>query len=133
MKYRLEALGPLPWPAIHEVLQTMTCAWADYEGFHVGTVPDEPPPYTHVWAWASDSWARVRVDGDGGIVGVLRPPDDARGILIEVTERTARVWSSEDLRVGPLPPEVVVPRATLLITDESLPITFVKSLGDPSH
>lgn len=93
----LIGLGRLPWPGIRDLCSGMTCAWADYDGFHrqqQPQLPDQAPPYSHVWAWGSDHAVRVRLDQDEGVVGVLTTnPNAWPGALlsepVEVTERDA--------------------------------------------
>lgn len=65
--------GEIEWSAIQRVIGDATCAWADYQGFHIGECPDEIPPYSHVWAWNDDlsRLFRVRINGDSAILGAL--------------------------------------------------------------
>lgn len=70
----LTGYGRLAWANVERLLAGLSCAWADYEGFHVGRpCPGQAPPYSHLWAWNDDATrlVRVRVDGDEGIVGEL--------------------------------------------------------------
>lgn len=70
----LTGYGKLPWRDVVPLLNGLTCAWADYGGFHVRqSCPEQVPPYSHLWAWSQDSktLVRVRIDDDKGIVGIL--------------------------------------------------------------
>ncbi|MBA8825284.1 hypothetical protein FHX42_002635 [Saccharopolyspora lacisalsi] len=51
------------WNQLHAVTESWTAAWADVEGFHLETMPATPPVTTHVWAWSTGRWLRVRIDG----------------------------------------------------------------------
>ena len=65
--------GPVEWSTIQEVIGHDTCAWADYDGFHIGECPNTIPPYSHLWAWNNDRSRlfRARIDGDQAILGAL--------------------------------------------------------------
>lgn len=102
--------GRLAWKRIVELLADTRCAWADYDGFHVGKPrPDQAPPYSHLWAWDSDAsrLLRVRVDGEEGIVGELSAkephPDDDRDLPapreVSVRVSTSLPWG-DDGRIG---------------------------------
>jgi hypothetical protein len=73
----------------------MTCAWADYDGYHLvkgGGCPAAAPPYSHLWAWSPEQLVRVRIDGDHGVVGVLTTnavqlPDSKSFEQVDVMER----------------------------------------------
>lgn len=64
MTWTLHATGPRPlgdWP--HLTTTAMHAAWADTLGFHITeALPDTPPHTTHLWAWTTGCWLRVRVD-----------------------------------------------------------------------
>ena len=67
----LIAYGRVAWDQITRMLAGAQAAWADYDGFHVGAAPESPPPYSHLWAWTAGWLARIRVDGQHAIAGVL--------------------------------------------------------------
>jgi hypothetical protein len=71
--WTLHGFGPVGWARVRELCAGLTCAWADYAGFHEGECPDQPPPYTHLWGWSAGRLARVRIDGEQGVVGLLTP------------------------------------------------------------
>lgn len=52
------------WPLLHRHTDTWTAAWADITGFHLTTMPAHMPTTTHLWAWTSHHWLRVRIDHD---------------------------------------------------------------------
>ena len=70
--------GRMTWSDAQELLEGFRAAWSDLDGWHVdnGALPDRVPVATHVWAWdtGSDRWARLRIDHDSVIVGVLVGP-----------------------------------------------------------
>lgn len=75
--WRLQGCGRIPWPELREKLAGYTCLWVDRYQHRVGEPPAEPPITTHLWGWTDGRYARVRVDGDAGYLGVLRAPDAA--------------------------------------------------------
>jgi hypothetical protein len=95
----LTPLGYRPWPQVLAELQGLTCAWADYSGFHETDDLDglsSPPPYSHLWGWSAHRLVRVRIDVDEGVVAVLSPAELARPttVPVEVIERTALPFDS---------------------------------------
>lgn len=52
------------WEHLHAITRSWTAAWADVAGFHLDQLPDEPPVTTHLWAWTTNTWLRVRLDGN---------------------------------------------------------------------
>ncbi len=125
--------GSQTWPDVLRIIGDTTCAWADYEGFHIGSAPTSPPPYSHLWAWSSDqrTMIRVRIDEERGIVGMLRlgpvsqPSHLFRPSTRQVIVRSYPVmeWGQEESRVTALPPEVRGVRAHELLVP--LPVTFI--------
>lgn len=96
----LTGFGRLPWADVKQELSGMCCAWADYDGFHVGeSCPDKPPHYTHLWAWNSDhsKLARVRIDGAEGIVGVLsvEAPQQQNSEKVQVSIAPGLLWGDD--------------------------------------
>jgi hypothetical protein len=97
MTWYLAGLGHRTWNDVRQICAGMTCAWADYDGYHLvkgGGCPAAAPPYSHLWAWSPELLVRVRVDGDHGVVGILttsavEPPDSALFERVEVRERVA--------------------------------------------
>ena len=45
----LSGQGEVEWSQLRKEAGGLTCAWADYDGFHIGPCPDEAPPYSHIW------------------------------------------------------------------------------------
>ena len=130
MTYRLAGHGFLPWDAVLELLDGMTCAWADFRGFHVGSPPPQRPASTHLWGWSEGRWARLRVDGGGGsVVALLSSRPDASGDQVEIAERTTTTWAGGDQRVGALPEALTEQPVRLLSTVEPMPLTFVEMLS----
>jgi hypothetical protein len=130
---KLCGYGRLAWPRLAATLHAAHgVAWADYHGFHIGTAPAEPPPYSHLWAWTAGWLLRARLDGTQAIVGGLQL--DAVGPGLTVVEswdvqcevRTAHNWSAAAKRVGPLGPEVAGRTVELYEVPGERPITFVR-------
>ncbi|MGL5862187.1 MAG: hypothetical protein ACRCY9_13125 [Phycicoccus sp.] len=89
--HHLIGLGMLDWEQIRDLCAASTCAWADYDGFHIepaDQLPQEAPPYTHLWAWSPRHLIRVRLDGPGGVVGVLIPNTDGPDAHAEMEPAT---------------------------------------------
>lgn len=81
------------WEQLHGITRTWTAAWTDVAGFHVDHLPDEPPTTTHLWAWTTDTWLRIRIDGAHWWGALLtRGGDDVGGL-----------WSSQSIKSVPRP------------------------------
>ena len=50
----LSCQGEAQWSRLREEAGELTCAWVDYDGFHIGPCPDEAPSYSHIWGWSRD-------------------------------------------------------------------------------
>lgn len=50
------------WPRLHQHTQGWTAAWTDTSGFHLEPMPTTVPTTTHLWAFTTHQWLRVRVD-----------------------------------------------------------------------
>lgn len=115
MNGTLVGLGTVAWTDLIDLTRGMTCAWADYEGFHVGSCPILAPPYTHLWAWSGDGTRtiRVRIDSGQPIVGMLLLGDHDGPIgapLVEdvtVREGGLKSWPVNDRSVGEQEPGVL--------------------------
>lgn len=134
MNGRLRGLGRTTWEQARPHLATLTCAWADLDGFHVGPPPDERPVATHLWAWSPQRWARARFDGDEVITALLDRVDNADatatgpGEPVTVTTRPLVVWADDERLPQPLPPEL--PRDLLVLEAGDLyPLAFVTAAG----
>jgi hypothetical protein len=132
--------GRLAWPDVVAALEGVDVAWADYDGFHVGALPQAPPPYNHLWAWNDDWLVRARVDGAHAIVGELQVntvpvPDSALRAMrqprlietVRYTCRESRTWTPGERRVGPLDPAVKGRLVDLYQVDGARPVTFVRA------
>lgn len=125
-------LGRLPWGEVVEACTEMTCAWADYAGFHIGPCPDAPPPYSHLWGWSTDgqTLVRVRVDDQEGIVGLLYlgggVPQSAP-LVERVKTRTepALTWPENHDQIGEQAMQGLGDAFTLVRVLSPAPITFV--------
>ena len=125
--------GRLSWDQLRTLTRDSPAAWADYDGFHISPAPPEdPPPYSHLWAW-TDRWLiRARIEGTTAITGALiltaEPPSGPPAALREkVTYQRvmAENWPSTEGRVGPLDPGVAGRPVALYLIVGTRPITFV--------
>lgn len=98
--------GWVPWHEVHTLLDGWDSVWSDLDGAHVGVIPVETPTGTHLWAWRGDTWARVRVDEDEAVVGLLHAPgqcprgDACSGTLVTTTPATqASSWQEPHIRL----------------------------------
>jgi hypothetical protein len=92
--------GRMRWPEARAVLDGLSCAWADLEGWHQGLeCPVERPLATHLWGWSSDRWARVYLDGDTAVVGVLSAVEPPEGEPVEVELLDGRPWGEDEQRL----------------------------------
>jgi len=125
MRMRLAGLGRCSWAEVQDAVGQQECAWADLDGFQVGTIPPAAPPYSHLWSWSATRWVRVRVDGQGGVVGVLSL--DGHGEDVAVQFERGHPWrpaTVEDQRIAPLPGAVLEQPWTLLVVSGLCPVTF---------
>ena len=125
--------GRLPWDQLRALIRDSPAAWADYDGFHISPAPpDDPPPYSHLWAWTNRWLIRARIEGTTAITGALiltaEPADGPPALLREKAtyQRVmAESWPSAEQRVGPLDPAVAGRRVTLYLISGTRPVTFV--------
>lgn len=129
----LVAYGRVPWPQVTRLLAGSQAAWADYHGFHFGTPPESPPPYSHLWAWTEDWLARIRVDGQHAVAGILSlggepatPPPERWRAEVKVRQVRSQTWPPTEKRVGELLPEVAGRTADLYLVTGEQPVTFVR-------
>lgn len=131
MTYWVSGLGWVPWARARAEFARMTCAWADLDGWHIAAAPDNPPLTTHLWAWSPGRWARVRMDGESGVVGLLsygREGDEQ----VEVRLRGARPWGTGALRIPATSDRWLDTGFTLLDVAGLCPVTFVhQGIWDP--
>ncbi|MGW9307765.1 hypothetical protein ACWGPQ_07115 [Saccharomonospora azurea] len=50
------------WTQLHQHTRGWTAAWADTSGFHLEPMPTTAPATTHLWAFTTHQWLRVRID-----------------------------------------------------------------------
>lgn len=90
----LEAWGHLDWAGFAQCVDGFMCAWADYDGFHFGPCPEQAPPYTHIWGWASDGrLVRGRIDNGHVVAGLLHPRAEGEGQKVSCVERKMLTWA----------------------------------------
>jgi hypothetical protein len=129
----LIAYGRLAWNQATRMLAGTEAAWADYDGFHIGAPPESPPPYSHLWAWTTDWLARIRIDGQHAIAGLLIlrrqpencPPEQWRQDVQFQLVRS-QTWPQAEKRVGPLALEVAGRIADLYLVTGEHAVTFVR-------
>lgn len=128
----LVAYGRIRWDEVPPMLTGSQAAWADYDGFHIGAPPGSPPPYSHLWAWTPQWLARIRIDGEHAITGVLAlrgapeiaPPERWRR-LVEYQHVESRTWPRTEKRVGPVPADVAGQATSLYLIGGQHPVTFI--------
>jgi len=131
--------GRISWDQLTVLLADAEAAWADYSGFHIGPLPAEPPPYSHLWAWTSQWLARTRIDNGTGsaITGVLvlgSAPRPGPPVISRETVRfqyaRAATWRQAEKRAGPLPGDTAGRPVDIYLIPGDHPITFA-ALADP--
>ena len=128
---QLLGYGRISWDQLTGLLAEAETAWADYSGFHIGPVPAEPPPYSHLWAWTSQWLARTRIDNGNAITGVLvlgsKPPSGPAVISRETVRfqrARATTWPQAEKRVGRLPSDIADRPVDIYLIPGDHPITF---------
>lgn len=96
----LDGWGEVEWARLQEAADGMTCAWADYDGFHIGPCPTQAPPYSHIWGWSDDGGTllRGRIDAGRVTVGWLRT-SGAQGEPVDCVVRDLLTWRQEHERL----------------------------------
>ena len=128
--------GRLTWDQLLATIAGAQAAWADYEGFHVGAAPQEPPPYSHLWAWTEQWLLRARIDGAGAITGALaltaEPQAAAEPKLreqVSYQRLSAHTWPADEKRIGPLDPHIAGRPVSLYVVAGPSPVTFAALPG----
>jgi hypothetical protein len=127
----LAGYGRMTWDAFCGLLGGAQAAWASYDGFHIGSAPAEPPPYSHLWAWTEQWLIRARVEGVQVIAGALilraRPAALVPLMTEEVSyERvTAQTWALGEKRVGQMPPGLAGRQVEMFLVSGERPVVFV--------
>ena len=93
---RLYGTGRTDWEAVRNLAGSMTCAWADYDGFQVGPCPDQAPPTSHLWGWDETRRIRVRFDASVATAALL---DFREGPVLDLPHRVDDVAVSTSLSV----------------------------------
>ncbi len=124
--------GRQDWTSVRQLLQGSTCAYADYDGFHIGDAPVDPPPYSHLWAWATDRFWRVRVDESDALVSSLtvQAPDESGDEMVRVKRVSALTWKPKEGRIGRQDAAVLPGENARMImwqTVEDQPIVFISA------
>ena len=131
MTYRLVAHGLLEWPEVLALVAECQMAWADLDGFHIGSPPAEAPLATHAWAWRSGRWFRLYLDADQAIAGELTQ-HESDGREVEVVEHSGFAWGELD-SVSPQPPSVRNVKTKLLEVLEPRRAYFVEYIVDAAR
>jgi hypothetical protein len=127
----LAGYGHMTWDAFRGLLGDAQAAWASYDGFHIGSAPAEPPPYSHLWAWTSQWLIRARIDRGQVIAGALilasRPAvtEPALAERVSYQRVTALTWAPGEERVGPMKASVAGRQVDLYLVSGERPVTFV--------
>lgn len=136
----LHGYGRLPWADLKRLLDGWSASWGDTDGMHLDEgIPDQPPAYTHLWAWTRGTYARVRIDlpAQRHRIAILATdgatPRDTGLQAISVEPVTADVtnivsWADHG-RVIAVPAQFRRPQMTLqrLVTRHHHAITFVRT------
>lgn len=137
MKGTLVGLGTVTWQRVREMCAELTCAWADYGGFHIGECPTSAPPYTLLWAWSSDGATalRVRIDAGRPIVGLLfsggqpAPGDAVLKEEVTIHVGVVKAWPRNDRSIGKQEPGVLTDMRTLDVIGQ-VPLRFIAGPAD---
>ncbi len=132
----LHVLGEHDWPELIARTDGWEAGWTDLDGLHLGRLPSEAPPTSHLWAWDDEGSAlRVRLDGTRWVGAVLVPHGrELPSSLAELSQRTEAVlhtsttshpWA-DDERIPPTVGSVRHRAWILLTTLDDAPITFVR-------
>lgn len=89
------------WALLHHHTRDWTAAWADTGGFHVEPMPATAPATTHLWAFTTHQWLRVRIDVPYWWAAVLTL--DVEFALSRPQEETSPSWTRKEIS----PPTVV--------------------------
>ena len=126
---RLEGWGEVGWSRLVEAADGMTCAWADYEGFHIGPCPAQAPPYSHIWGWNADGTTlfRGRIDAGRVTVGWLRA-EGGDGEPVDCVAHGMFTWrpDHERLRIRSSG-ELIPPTMRAIEVLGPRPVTFVSA------
>jgi hypothetical protein len=117
----LTSTGWVHWDQITALLAGDKCLWTDLGGLH--GVADVPPALpvgaTHLWAWRTDRWIRVRIDSGRALATTLSPDTAASGVLVTFTKPQGIAWERHE-RAAECRLSV-----TLIRTEGPAPITFI--------
>lgn len=130
--------GLQDWTVVRTLAAGMTCAWADYGGFHLAACPDQAPPYSHLWGWNPETGflLRVRIDAERGIVGglILKGDSDEAFRLVpeptlveEVLIRESEVltWAEDEPRIAAQAAGILPGKVFSVEVLTPMPITFI--------
>lgn len=94
---RLVGWGEVEWSRLADAAGELTCAWADYDGFHIGSCPPESPPYSHIWGWSADGSVlmRGRIDAGKVTVGWLYEQSRDEGDEVACVTRDLITWEPD--------------------------------------
>ncbi|WP_411574815.1 hypothetical protein [Streptomyces fradiae] len=127
---RLHRHGRMPWPEVRALLAETVCAWSDLDGFHVAPadhLPQDVPQTTHLWAWDTQRFLRIRIDGRDALVAALHPGESGEGEPVTAYVRHGTPWGPDDKQAGPLPDAAHTLTFELLELPGPAPATFVRS------
>lgn len=66
--WTLQYCSNATWQSFTAAAGDLTCAWADYGGFHIDKCPTDQPPTTHLWAWNDSGQIRLRLRLEGELL-----------------------------------------------------------------
>ncbi|HEY6422837.1 MAG TPA: hypothetical protein VIY28_06235 [Pseudonocardiaceae bacterium] len=117
----LTSTGWIDWAGVLAMLGKDQCLWVDLGGVHHGPTPARlPVGATHLWSWRPDRWTRVRFDGDRALATVLTAGSNPQGEPVTARTSEGLPWGQHSRAAE------WEHRVTLVVTEGSAPITFVK-------
>lgn len=130
------------WPDLVHLLAGWRAAWVDLDGMHIDVdLPTALPITSHLWAWTSGGWLRVRVDGDRWWAGALfRGEAPGSGLwgakpdtVEDVTVHLIRSWSPTEGRTAQrrLAAGAVPPTMRQLVPVRARPAVYIGSSDSP--
>ena len=121
--------GEVQWERLATAATGLTCAWADYDGFHIGHCPPTAPPYSHIWGWSRDGSVlmRGRINGTNVTVGWLHADSDADGEPVACVARPLIPWEEGHQRINPRLAESTSMPSSMMAVDvlDGMPSTFI--------
>lgn len=129
----LEGTGEIAWEEFYPSTEGLTCAWADYKGFHMGTCPQTAPPYSHIWGWNEDGSELLRGRIDAGHITAGRLLITGNGEKVDCVIRDIITWKPghERLKVRFYGRDAWPEQMTAVEVLGEQPVTFIAERINP--